>query len=666
MKKTIALLICISSLVLMRAQVPVFQWAKRIGGSGFDAARSLVVDDVSGNIYTTGSFQGTVDFDPGAGTFNLTSAGNNDVFILKLDASGNFLWAKNIGGASDENGSYIDLDASGNLYVVGSFGSIVDFDPNGGVVNLTSAGSDDAYVLKLDASGTFLWAKSVGGTGAENATSVSIDAFGNVCVIGDFAVTGDFDPGSGVANLTSVGSNDAFILKLDASGNYMWAKRFGDIGYDSGRSITTDASGNVYATGAFQGIADFDPGAGTFNLTSAGNNDIFVLKLDASGNYVWAKNMGGTSYDSGASILTDGSGNVYTIGDLQGTGDFDPGAGTANLTAISNDVFLSKLDASGNYVWAKSWGGSALDYGISITMDLANNLYATGYFFGTVDFDPGAGSSNLVSYGGYDAYISKLDPSGNFVWAKQLGGTANDYGFSIKVDASSDSIYTAGFFNNTADFDPGISTFNLTSVSAADAFVHKMRVCTVPLAPTNVTPIANQIICANSTASLNATGVGTLSWYATATSTTALGTGTAYITPTLSTGTYTYYAEALTCSTGSVRTPVTVTVSAGPTVTINSSTICLGQQTATLIANGASTYTWMPSGSLSASTGSIVMATPNINQTYTVISTSASGCINTSTTIVTVQQLPIVTANTPSICVGQQTATLTHGHHLLA
>ena len=658
MKKVVAVVIFISSVLLTRAQVPVFQWAKRMGGTGFDAARSIAVDNASGAVYTTGAFQGTVDFDPGAGTLNLTSAGSNDMFISKLDALGNFLWAKNIGGTLDENGSCIQLDASGNIYVVGSFGGTVDFDPNGGVVNLTSAGSDDAYILKLDASGSFLWVKSVGGTGAENATSVSIDASGNVCVIGDFAATGDFDPGAGVASLTSIGSNDSFILKLDASGNYMWAKRFGDVGYDTGRSITTDASGNIYATGAFQGTADFDPGAGVVNLISAGNNDIFVLKLDASGNYVWAKNMGGTSYDSGAFILTDGSGNVYTIGDLQGTGDFDPGAGTANLTAASNDVFLSKLDASGNYVWAKSWGGGGVDYGISIAMDAANNLYSTGYFFGTVDFDPGAGTTNLVSYGGYDAYISKLDPSGNFVWAKQLGGTINDYGYAIKVDASSDSIYTAGFFNATADFDPGTGTFNLSAAGAADVFVHKMRVCTVPLAPTNITPVANQLICANSTASLSATGVGTVRWYSTSTATLALGSGTTYITPTLSIGTYTYYAEALTCSTGSIRTPVTVTVNAGSVVTINSSTICLGQQTATLIANGASTYTWMPVTSLSAGTGSIVMATPNINQTYTVISTSTGGCISTSTTIVTVNQLPVLTTNTAAICLGQQTATL--------
>src|ERR1035437_9575750 len=132
--------------------------------------------------------------------------------------------------------------------------------------------------------------------------------------------------------------------------NFLWAKSMGGTGNDIGYSIALDASGNVYTTGYFYGTVDFDPGAGTFNLTSAGNYALFISKLDASGNFVWAKQIGGTSSGAlGQFISLDASGNIYTTGCFFGTVDFDPGAGTSNLTSSStNDIFVSKLDASGN------------------------------------------------------------------------------------------------------------------------------------------------------------------------------------------------------------------------------------------------------------------------------------------------------------------------------
>src|SRR5262249_36288313 len=160
-------------------------------------------------------------------------------------------------------------------------------------------------------------------------------------------------------------------------------------------SIAVDASGNVYTTGYFTGTADFDPDAGVFNLTAAGSFDIFVSKLSASGNFVWAKVMGGGSDDLGQSISVDASGNVCTTGYFTGTADFDPGAGVFNLTAAGYyDIFVSKLDASGNFAWAKAIGGTGGDEGYSIAIDSSGNVYTTGAFGGTVDFDPNAGVFN--------------------------------------------------------------------------------------------------------------------------------------------------------------------------------------------------------------------------------------------------------------------------------
>jgi len=184
-----------------------------------------------------------------------------------------------------------------------------------------------------------------GGTSHDGGNSIALDAFGNVYTTGHFEGTADIDPGAGVFNLTSAGLYDIFISKLDASGNFAWAKAMGGAGYEYGLSIALDADGNVYTTGGFfSATVDFDPGGGVLNLTSAGGYDIFISKLDASGNFAWAKAMGGTTRDQAGSIALDDSGNVYTTGYFHDTPDFDPGAGVFNLTSAGNsDIFVHKM-----------------------------------------------------------------------------------------------------------------------------------------------------------------------------------------------------------------------------------------------------------------------------------------------------------------------------------
>jgi hypothetical protein len=463
-----------------------YGWAKSIGGSSADIGYSTVVDS-SGNVYTAGSFQGTVDFDPGAGTANLTSVGSSDVFILKLDSDGNYVWAKSMGGTSGAfvaSSSALKIDSTNNIYIVGYFADTADFDPGAGTANLTSAGGFDIFISKFDSDGNYVWAKSMGGTNTDTGTGIALDSLNNVYATGHFfSTTADFDPGAGTANLTPVGGTDVFILKLDSDGNYVWAKSIGGTSGDTGSGITLDSSNNVYSTGQFSSTADFDPGAGTANLTSVGSSDVFILKLDSDGNYVWAKSMGGTSSDAGRSINSDSLGSIYTTGQFSITADFDPGAGTANLTSAGGfDIFISKLDSDGNYVWAKSIGGTSSDTGSRTTLDSSNNVYATGRFSSTADFDPGAGTANLTSAGGSDIFVSKLDSSGNYVWAKSMGGSSTDEGWSVALDTSG-NVYTTGYFGNTADFDPGIDTANLTSVGNSDIFISKLTVI-VNTAPT--------------------------------------------------------------------------------------------------------------------------------------------------------------------------------------
>ena len=304
-----------------------------MGGSLKDEGNSLAMDS-SGNVYVTGWFQGKAFFGEGTKTISLISSGESDIFTAKYDNSGNLLWVKQMRGDLNDGGYAIALDKSNNVYTAGFFKGTVDFNPDSGIYELTSSGDFDIFITKLDSSGNFIWVKSFGGSYSDGGNSITVDASGNVYTIGFFIDTVDFDPGVGTANLTSSeGTYDTFVQKLDASGNFIWAHSFGGISTDYGNAITVDASGNVYTTGNFEDTVDFDPGAGTANLTSVGLEDIFVQKLDASGNFIWAKSFGASDEDEGSSITVDALGNVYTTGYFQGTVDFDPGVGTNNFTS---------------------------------------------------------------------------------------------------------------------------------------------------------------------------------------------------------------------------------------------------------------------------------------------------------------------------------------------
>lgn len=477
MKKIMFTLIYLQSVVMFgQEQNANFVWAKSFGGVENEQSNYITVD-ASGNIYTTGYFQETVDFDHGTGTTNFTSFGGRDIFVHKMDALGNFLWARSFGGIGQDEGYSITIDAFGNIYTTGSFYGEVDFDPGVGVYSLASTGSSDVFVHKMDASGNFLWVKSFGGASFDVGRSIMVDASGNLYTTGHFSSTADFNPGSGVYNLTSVGSSDVFVHKMDASGNFLWAKSFGGTDSDLGRSITVDASGNVYTTGTFRETVDFNPGAGIYNLTSAGYDDVFIHKMNASGDFLWVKSFVGVSDDYIASIAIDASGNVYTTGAFEGEVDFDPGTGIYNLTSAGyDDIFVHKMDASGNFLWAKSFGDTSGDVGRSIIVDAFGNVYVCGDFYGTIDFDPGAGAYNLTSVGSNDVFVQKMDSNGNFLWAKSFGGVGSDHGISLTVDAFN-NVYTTGTFRETADFNPETGIYSLTSNGKVDVFVHKMSQC---------------------------------------------------------------------------------------------------------------------------------------------------------------------------------------------
>jgi hypothetical protein len=382
-------------------------WVKQIGGSQYDVGNSII--SAGANLYLIGNFSDTVDFDPSAGVFNLISKGDFDVFILKLDTAGNFIWAKGMGGPATDFGRCISQDINGNILTVGNFKNTVDFDPGLGIFNLSTNNKDEVFVHKLDSNGNFIWAEQMGGSSNDIGFSITSDNIGNVFTTGRFQGTADFDRSSGAGSLTSSGSNDIFIHKLSSNGTFQWVKQIGGTLSDASYSISCDLNNNLVLTGSFKGTVDFDPNAGIVNLISNGNSDIFLLKLNANGSFVWVRQTGGTGAEDGVLVFTDQNGYLYTTGHFSNTVDFDPGISINTLTSNgSSDIYAQKFDANGNLIWASQSGGSSFDIGYSISADPSGAVYLAGYFQGNSSFEPSNGAASLTTYGLWDAFVQKI------------------------------------------------------------------------------------------------------------------------------------------------------------------------------------------------------------------------------------------------------------------
>lgn len=357
------------------------------------------------------------------------------------------IWAENTGINGYSNGRAITNDSKGNILITGEFSGEVDFDPSADTFNLISSANGDIFVQKLNSNGDLIWVKQFTGTGKSSGYSITVDSADFICVTGFFLNTVDFDPSPSTFNLSANGSSDVFILKLDAAGNLVWAKKIGGPGTDFGYGIAVDSSSNVYITGTFASTADFDPDSGSCNLTSRGMVDIFIEKLDKSGNFVWAEQIGDTGTDHSHGIVVLNSG-VYITGYFGGTVDFNPGTETYFLTATGiRDVFVEKLDTAGRFIWAKSMASTDQAWGNSIAVDKAGNVYTTGTFSGNLNVSQSLQFSSI----GFDVFIQKLDSNGNLLWAKSMGGQGMDIGISLAVDALGNSYSTGLSEGSTGD-----------------------------------------------------------------------------------------------------------------------------------------------------------------------------------------------------------------------
>ncbi|MBP6624423.1 MAG: SBBP repeat-containing protein, partial [Chitinophagaceae bacterium] len=370
-----------------------FIWAKNACATNNSTiySNSMAVDN-SGNVYTIGRVSGTCDFDPSANTFNLTgSLTTNDMYIQKLDSNGNLLWAKLIVGTFPYSASnLVKTDNSGNIYVTGSFGQTVDFDPGPAVHNITPQGYE-IFILKLDSLGDFIWVKTIAGTstGALKIDALVVDANNNLILGGPYTDIVDFDPNSGISNLSSLSIYSGYILKLTSTGNFVWVKSFNSnysvriIGMD------VDATNNIYCSGTFSGTLDLDPDTATNNVSSALNtSNGYIVKLDSNGSHIFGESFGGTGNIFFATLDLDNNNNVIIGGTFKNFTDFDPSNADYNLYGPNSffDVYLLKLSNTGTFIWAKQIQGYDDVELNGVDIDTTGSIYATGFFKSPTDF----------------------------------------------------------------------------------------------------------------------------------------------------------------------------------------------------------------------------------------------------------------------------------------
>ncbi|MBK9283646.1 MAG: T9SS type A sorting domain-containing protein [Sphingobacteriaceae bacterium] len=607
-----------------------FQWAKNFADTFSAESRSVKID-ILGNIYTTGTFSGTADFDPGPGIFTLTANGIDAVFISKLDVNGNLIWARQFGGSVLNKGYDITIDASGNIFTTGTFQGNCDFDTGPGIFSVFSP-SLNVFIHKLDPSGNFVWVRTFSGAGSGYGYGISTDMSGNIYTCGEFGGTYDFDTGPGTFTLSSNGGmSDLFLHKLDASGNFVWAGVSGSVNNDVAYALTNDISGNVYICGSHQGVTDFDFGLGVTSLTASGLADIFICKYNSSGALQFARQLGGSSWDEALSIFVDNVGNIFTTGVFSTICDFDPNPFSQYWLTSSGqtDAFVSKLDPNGNFIMARQLGGNSGDAGYSIKCDVSGNIYTTGRFSGTCDFDPGPGFLYLTSMGSTDIFINKLSPTGNLINSGKMGSIGVDTGYSLCLDGGGNTCIT-GSFDKICDFDPGAGTYTLSYTSPGKNFIMKLCSMNTP----TITASGTTTFCQGGSVTLSSSPANSYSWSNGAT------------TQSISTNQTGNYLVIVSNSVGCLASSnsISVLVNILPTISVNNGTICPATNF-TILPTGANSYTYE---------GGSAVVSPTSNATYTVIGASLSGCLssNIATVNVIVASSPTLSINSGTICSG--------------
>jgi len=393
---------------------------------------------------------------------------DNNIFTVSVMPKGSY-WVRTWGGEHTDEPSGIASDANGNIFVAGLYSGTVDFDPGTNIVEKKSFGAHhgtvDAFIVKYSKNGVFDWVITWGGVFYDPARGIVVNSGGDIYVCGYYSGWVDFDPGPGIEGHQSYFdynyNDEGYLSKFDNDGNFQWVKTWSVGEGELPKSMELDSIGNIVIAGHFA-----------------------LLKFDSSGNAL-SKISWGYPYadqDEIFSVAVDQSNNMYVYGVFQEDMDMDPTGGQDIVTISSEnytDIFVIKLLSDGSYGWSRTWGGEDLDYACDITTDSAGNTYTAGAFNGETDFNPGPGTFILTANNGgdihndsYDAFLSKMDSDGDFIWAKSWGSTSNDTANSVIIDSAGNCVVAGNVWCYT-DMNPGDGVDFITDCNGWNHYLSK-------------------------------------------------------------------------------------------------------------------------------------------------------------------------------------------------
>jgi hypothetical protein len=454
----------------------------RIGAFGPDYATGVAVDGFNSAI-VVGYFQGSVDFDPSPSATVRTAIGGADISVAKYRDDGALAWVTVLNGSGADLPSDIALAPDGGVVVTGVLtpGAVC------GGRGVPVQGGRDAFLMKVSAAGACVWANGIGGPDQlEEGRDVLVQPNGNITVTGSFAGTVDFDHGPGVSLLTSRGGLDAFVARYAADGAFIAAVQLGGSGDDAGAALTLTPTGDIVVGGEFTGTAFFGSGQSPIALISAGESDFFLAQLAPSFGVQWAVRGGGSGaeYLPRNALLYEPGGTLVVVGMFSGTADLDGSPGTALVVSQGGtDVFFARYGLSGGYAGSgRRFGGAGSDGVQGFTIDAGNNFYLSGWFSGSVDFDPGAGLTLRTALGtgsAADAYMLSLTPGADLRWVNTLGAVTGADG-AVAIGAglalSSDgALWGVGRFFGLADLDPTAGAVPAQALGDSEQFVVRVE-----------------------------------------------------------------------------------------------------------------------------------------------------------------------------------------------
>lgn len=363
-------------------------------------------------------------------------------------------WVSQLGGDQMDVANKICLDNEGNIIVAGYYDGRIDVDPSDEYHYLEHVDESDAYITKLNPSGELIWGIGLCGEGHDIITDIQVDQLGYIYVAGYFYGNIDVDPSNETLIFNSKGESDIFICKYDPNGHLVWAKEIGNEKYNFCEAFIMDNDGNLFISANFKLTLDCDPNQGVHNIESYNDRyDFFLLKLNNEGQFVWVQHFEGESYEKAYGIAIDDNANIYLSGYYYGTIDLDPSEDTAIYHSNGGeDLFICKLNGDGELIWANSMGDEDDDKALKLVLDPFNNFYIAGYYYHSMDFDPG---TNTWVLNGYYAsgYIAKYSEEGELIWARNVSNPQSSFISDLEID-SQGNIFTTGYFYNDCDFDP--------------------------------------------------------------------------------------------------------------------------------------------------------------------------------------------------------------------